>query len=580
MRLINVQTLELEEFHHNIPSYAILSHTWGRNEVTFQDYLLVTEPYPDPNTHARVKSIQDRPAFDKIMGACRRAREDNLGYLWCDTNCIDKRSSAELSEAINSMYAWYHNSAVCYVYLSDVKTFSFGSNEGEKEFRKSLWFTRGWTLQELLALEKVLFFNMWWQLIAPRQDLAHIILGITRIHKGALLDRNKIRNYSIAQRMSWAANRQTSRQEDIAYCLLGIFDINMPLLYGEGPKAFIRLQEEIIKASDDQSIFAWDFVDAHSLNSTTILAVSPNEFAGCGSIVRDMSAIRCPYSITNLCVAFQLPMIQAAISKTVLVGLNCSTELKVHESRSDAQAVNSPGWRFPVWIWLKLIENDIYTRSPSPTSRTSLSSFYASKAGCHVTKLYGITSSSQVESQMTTAYSPTSVDTIASTGFHITIGFGRLRSHAKAFGETFAPDSFSIYKLTRRGCPALSHEVISAGRYIVLLSISWDHFQQPQECCYATFVGQKNDTFRIMSTNNWNVLFDSQQSSTAVQIDHSSRINNIHSLIRKLSRQPPMSDEKDTMPIVRMSKDLWQDHHGQVKVVVHLTFQEMMRPHV
>ncbi|GAP90934.2 putative vegetative incompatibility protein het-e-1 [Rosellinia necatrix] len=246
MRLIDVKTLELKEFFDDTPPYAILSHTWGNEEVTFQQYLLATGPDAERYFH-----IKRRVGFLKIIGACERALADGLQYLWCDTNCIDKSSSAELTEAINSMYAWYRDSVVCYAYLADI-------SGGSETFAKSRWFKRGWTLQELLAPKKVVFFDAHWMAFGDRDNLSRSICEITRIHIGALQDHTTVPEYSIAQRMSWVADRVTSRQEDIAYSLLGIFDINMPLLYGEGNKAFLRLQQEIIKATDDQSILAWD----------------------------------------------------------------------------------------------------------------------------------------------------------------------------------------------------------------------------------------------------------------------------------------------------------------------------------
>lgn len=240
MRLINVITLDLEQYYGDqTPQYAIVSHTWdGDNEVTFQEW----ERRAD-------SAIRRKTGYAKIMEACHRARADGLRYLWCDTNCIDKTSSAELSEAINSMFAWYRDSQVCYAYLADFQ-------KGTGDFRKSRWYTRGWTLQELLAPNTVIFFDQNWVGIGDKTMLASQISDITKIHKGALMDRSTIHNYSIAQRMSWAADRETTRTEDIAYCLLGIFDINMPLLYGEGPKAFARLQQQIINVSPDQSILA------------------------------------------------------------------------------------------------------------------------------------------------------------------------------------------------------------------------------------------------------------------------------------------------------------------------------------
>ncbi|OTA68095.1 HET-domain-containing protein, partial [Hypoxylon sp. EC38] len=292
MRLINVNTLELKEFFGGgIPQYAILSHTWdGDKEVTFQEW----ERRSD-------SAVRCKEGYAKIVGACRRAQVDGFKYLWCDTNCIDKRSSAELSEAINSMFAWYRDSHVCYAYLADVQA-------NTSTFVKSRWFTRGWTLQELLAPSNVIFFDCHWTFLGDRKELASTISDITKIHIGALTDRSTIRAYSVAQRMSWAANRRTSRSEDIAYCLLGIFDIVMPLLYGEGLKAFARLQHEIIKVSDDQSILAWDLERLEPPSLTSALASSPSNFRYCGSLVSSHETQRSPYSITNLGISMRVSL--------------------------------------------------------------------------------------------------------------------------------------------------------------------------------------------------------------------------------------------------------------------------------
>jgi hypothetical protein len=168
----------------------------------------------------------------------------------CTRCCIDKGSSAELSEAINSMFRWYERAVVCYVYLSDIH-----STEAS-DINTAKWFRRGWTLQELLAPATVRFYTASWNFIGTKLDLISTITSVTGIDadtlRGADLD-----HISIAKKMSWAATRETTRVEDGAYCLLGIFDVNMPLLYGEAERAFQRLQEEILKVSNDQSLFAW-----------------------------------------------------------------------------------------------------------------------------------------------------------------------------------------------------------------------------------------------------------------------------------------------------------------------------------
>ncbi|OOF90952.1 hypothetical protein ASPCADRAFT_155651, partial [Aspergillus carbonarius ITEM 5010] len=267
MHLINTSTYEMREFEgRDIPEYAILSHTWGEGEVTFTDYESID--------HART-----RPAFHKIEHSCRLATEYRLNWVWIDTCCIDKRSSAELSEAINSMFVWYRNSSVCFAYLSDVPAHVTAENDSDQAFERSRWFTRGWTLQELLAPENVVFYGNGWIEYGTRQQLKGRISAITNINEVALEGRSNFKLYSVASRMSWAAQRQTNRVEDMAYCLLGIFEVHMPLLYGEGERAFIRLQEEILRETDDQSIFAWEREESGgSTFLSGLLAASPAYF--------------------------------------------------------------------------------------------------------------------------------------------------------------------------------------------------------------------------------------------------------------------------------------------------------------
>jgi hypothetical protein len=207
-----------------------------------------------------------------------------LGAQWLDSCCIDKTSSAELSEAINSMYRWYQNAQVCYAYLEDVPAEDSSLWSEDSAFRKSKWFTRGWTLQELLAPEIVVFYDHDWNEIGTRTELGSLIALITGIDTESLY---RPLNACIAQKMSWVSERETLREEDMAYCLLGLFDVNMPLLYGEGKKAFVRLQLEIIKQSDDDSIFAWH-LNACDRHYHGLLATSPAAF-------RESSTIRTVY---------------------------------------------------------------------------------------------------------------------------------------------------------------------------------------------------------------------------------------------------------------------------------------------
>ncbi|OCL00760.1 HET-domain-containing protein [Cenococcum geophilum 1.58] len=237
MRLLDARTITLRSFvsKNEVPQYAILSHTWGLEEVTFDD-LNGSDP---GQLHG----------YKKIIEACRQTYQDGIHYLWMDTCCIDKRSSSELSEAINSMFKWYQAAAVCYAYLQDVE---------ETQFAKSRWWTRGWTLQELIAPSELIFCDKFFRRIGSKKELVRVISVISGIDEAVLLHKLSLKDVCVATRMSWAAKRKTTRIEDIAYSLINIFGIDMAMLYGEGNRAFIRLQEEIIKSTNDQSIFAWN----------------------------------------------------------------------------------------------------------------------------------------------------------------------------------------------------------------------------------------------------------------------------------------------------------------------------------
>ncbi|RYP63425.1 hypothetical protein DL771_009278 [Monosporascus sp. 5C6A] len=262
MRLLNTDDFEVNEVPYDqIPEYAILSHTWGDDEYTFED------------VKARVG--RDKKGFKKVEQCCSRAKADGFKYVWIDTCCIDKTSSAELSEAINSMYLWYYEAKRCYAYLADVPP--------KSTIKDSRWFTRGWTLQELIAPSDVHFLAKdWTDLGTKRGGLKQDVSECTGIPVGILSGEDDLGAASIAQRMSWAATRETTRLEDRAYSLMGIFGINMPLLYGEGERAFVRLQEEIMKFSDDHSLFAWESPDLRG----GLLATSPAAFKGSKDIIQ------------------------------------------------------------------------------------------------------------------------------------------------------------------------------------------------------------------------------------------------------------------------------------------------------
>lgn len=284
MRLINTSTLGLEEFVGvQVPVYAILSHTWEDSELTLRDF-------------ADLKLASQKKGFAKVEHSCRLARQTGINYAWVDTCCIDKTSSAELSEAINSMFRWYASAAVCYAYLADLNAEDPVDAEPTSQFARCRWFTRGWTLQELIAPTTVEFYDRDWTFRGTKATLGQAISTLTHIDHEVLRDSSVLFSLPIARRLCWAAHRRTTRVEDVAYSLMGICNVNMPMLYGEGDKAFIRLQEEIIKETDDLTLFAWQAVvtdqtrsDPHGSPEHSprgILATSPAEFAHAHDLMR------------------------------------------------------------------------------------------------------------------------------------------------------------------------------------------------------------------------------------------------------------------------------------------------------
>ncbi|KAI0430802.1 heterokaryon incompatibility protein-domain-containing protein [Xylaria sp. FL1042] len=252
MRLLNVKTRQLQEFFGDgIPHYAILSHTWGVEEVTFQDL--------------RQRSHKRKRGYAKIHQTCLLAAVDRLKWIWVDTCCIDKSSSAELSEAINSMFDWYQRATICYVYLADVPP-SKPSENIEEAFGRARWLTRGWTLQEFLASSPIRLFDSAWQKIEPSNFPISDRFVSKILHHFTGINKDTWKTTGVPTRLSWAARRQTSRQEDMAYCLLGLLGINMPLLYGEGSDAFPRLLGELIKKSNSHGLLAacLSFEETHS----------------------------------------------------------------------------------------------------------------------------------------------------------------------------------------------------------------------------------------------------------------------------------------------------------------------------
>jgi hypothetical protein len=217
----------------HVPAYAILSHVWGKDEVIFQDI--------------EANADMSKTVSKTIQFCAEQAAADGLQYFWIDTCCIDKKNAVELGAAINSMFRWYQNASRCYVYLSDVsKPERAGGERAWKEaFRTSRWFTRGWTLQEVIAPRLVDFFSVEGQRLGTKLSLVAEIHKITGIPEKVLRG-DALSNFSIKERRSWAERRNTTIEEDGAYCLIGICGVSMVLNYGEGRNhAFSRLEKEI-----------------------------------------------------------------------------------------------------------------------------------------------------------------------------------------------------------------------------------------------------------------------------------------------------------------------------------------------
>ena len=309
MRLLDTSTGQFVDHKPDTDIYAILSHTWApEGEQTYQDLQAIQRDYgadgrrllpslqlpvpsswllsPTKNSQLQYLSIWDDPRLSpKICLACKTAGRYGFRYIWIDSCCIDKMNSAEWSEAINSMFAWYRDAKICFAFLADVPF----DSQPNAHFRTSRWFTRGWTLQELIAPHDVVFLSKEWEYLGSKHGLAPTIQQITGINQDVLRQKVSLDQVSVAKRMSWASKRETTRLEDEAYSLLGIFDIHMPALYGEGRHAFRRLQEEILKRIPDQSLFAWG--NAYTCPVPATLTLNPL-YAALGQTAASTNGVR------------------------------------------------------------------------------------------------------------------------------------------------------------------------------------------------------------------------------------------------------------------------------------------------
>lgn len=397
MWLIDTATFKLKQFPSSESvEYAVLSHTWegDNDEVTFQELADGRRP-------------SNKPGWKKIEKTCELAREIHLKYAWVDTCCIDKTSSAELSEAINSMFSWYRHSKRCFVYLSTYTDEALSQDQQSRipvadDLAKYKWFERGWTLQELIAPPMITFVDRNWGFRGTKETLCDALANITGIDTAVLKSVDALPTITVGKRFSWAANRKTKRVEDLAYCLLGIFGVNMPLLYGEGPKAFLRLQEEIARSTNDLTLFAWQQDRPTSqLNARVrgMFANSPSEFRHCDKILvlHEKLELETEFTLTNRGLRFDRNFAVAGIEPgapmgsqpdhDLVMGLDCleRSERTEHEPRWIGLCLRRVGATY-----VRVFPNDFHY---SPSRISSLNS-----AGKRVA--YTATSLSDLDTQV------------------------------------------------------------------------------------------------------------------------------------------------------------------------------------
>jgi hypothetical protein len=230
----------IRDIVNDILKYAVLSHRWlDKGEPTFYDILKSFRPYS---------------GYDKLVKFCDKASEYGCQLAWSDTCCINKDSSAELEEAIRSMFKWYRDAHICIAYLADTTSID--------NLHEDAWFTRGWTLPELLASRRMKFYGSNWQPLTSDVNDKENVEFMAVLSRATRIPLDDLRNFQpgtnhVHQKMMWASTRTTTRTEDVAYSLIGIFDVTMMIAYGEEKRAFHRLMEAIIQKCDKWQIFAW-----------------------------------------------------------------------------------------------------------------------------------------------------------------------------------------------------------------------------------------------------------------------------------------------------------------------------------
>lgn len=463
---------------------------------------------------------------------------------------------------------------------------------------RSRWFTRGWTLQELLAPSNVVFFAQDWTQLCDRNSISAFLAEVTNIHIGALEDRFTIWDYSIAQRMSWAAFRRTTRSEDIAYCLFGIFDIDVPLTYGKRPralrseglgakalpsKAFRKLQEAIVKDSDDQSIFAWERLPG-TPTWTGVFAPSPINFRNCGSLIRDEKSIKpVGYSCDNVGVSLQLPYLETHDMNIKLVGLNCSYRLQGREAlKREGQNEARINRDFRVWIIVQRIENDTYKRGHFPISQILLDSSYPEPRAAPLRDLKIVSANPEDEDEKVDDVLDPGVTrdiTMESTGLLVVIGWGERMIEAPVYTKSHSPQPFTFTPLKSRRSSGVSHALISNGVYAILLSVVWDKNNQPLHWFQSTIRDSKVDNLRqwLTQKEQWGYFFGDSYALEDGGGKGEGVIDVAHRRVRERYGHVGDPQRGELPPTVSQSDQKLQNMNGRPQVLITVVFRDSPR---
>lgn len=449
------------------------------------------------------------------------------------------------------------------------------SKEGE-QFEESRWWNRGWTLQELLAPRNVVFLANDWTILGTKAGNSGYIAHFTNIHREALEDFTTISSFSVAQRMSWAANRQTTKAEDIAYCLMGIFDVSMAMVYyGNGEKAFQKLQEEILKRSDDHSILAWDLLQDPRNPWTTALAPSPDAFRYCGSIVRSREINPSWSTVTNIGVHANLPLLKTAGTGCFLGGLNCVMQLRREMPQGDPPDPVHGVRDFQVWIPLRQVGETLFVKYHLPLSKVFLQQSYAlaSQWMRHNIYISNNVQSSGIGGRFLPQELPSNQHhTVQSDGVLLAFGAGNFNSTSGMFQAVADIRKYTLRGLGARGSLTMSHRAISVGSYSTIVSVAWNMERHPIYWLATTIRDPAGSLVCSMLANvEWRSLFEAHGTCHGGGNAGSSQLQLLHERIKKTYGD---ATKEILSPLILMEKHALEDLLGQKELIVEFIIRE------